>query len=306
MPNNLLEILKDKPSPITIEEHYHDTHRRIFEKHMHNNLLQFFYFQKVQAVIYCGREHYPVTSEDFFLINNNEYHYSERFCNSTDCVVFNFNLNYLDFYAPTECSEKYITPVKQNFVLFNNKIENNNIRQALKDMIAENKAKENGYEFQMLSLMYDIFFELFKSQIAESLTERDVELLGKTYARFQNVLEYIESNYESKITLPQIAELAEMSKGYFCTKFKQMTGKNFTDYLNQLRIEKAVMLLNQKESSVTDIALAVGFEDVNYFCRIFKKYMKQSPSSYQHRKHFEESNNCISFGRRWVENRGNE
>jgi AraC-type DNA-binding domain-containing proteins len=285
MYDNLPELLNDKPFPIEIEEHYQDTHRRIFEKHLHNNLLQFFYFPSVRAVIYCGRDHYSVISEDVFLINNNEYHYSERYCNSTDCVVFNFNLNYLDFYGPMACSEKYITPVKQNFVLFNNKIENNNIRQALKDMIVENKAKKNGYEFRMLSLMYNIFFELFESQIAKCLTERNAELFGKTYTRFQNVLEYIESNYESKMTLPQIAEIAEMSKGYFCTKFKQMTGKNFTDYLNQLRIEKAVMLLTQEDLSITDIALAVGFEDVNYFCRVFKKYMKQSPSSFKYGGH---------------------
>lgn len=92
---------------------------------------------------------------------------------------------------------------------------------------------------------------------------------------------YIESNYESEIKLSYVDKLGEMSKGYFCTCFRQMTGKIFTDYVNLFRIEKAAVMLKQNKSSITDIALSVGFEDMSYFCRIFKKYMGQSPSSYR-------------------------
>jgi len=195
--------------------------------------------------------------------------------------VLNFNLNYLDFYNPADC-EKYIEQIRQNLILFNNRIENSNIRQALKSIISENTVKENAYEFKLLSLTYQILSELFKNEIARTLNKRDAELLGRTNARFQDVLEYIKSNYENQITLSKAIKIAKMSKGYFCTKFRQLTGKSFTGYLNQMRIEKAIMLiLEEKESSITDIALTVGFEDINYFCRVFKKYMGQSPSSFK-------------------------
>jgi YesN/AraC family two-component response regulator len=63
--------------------------------------------------------------------------------------------------------------------------------------------------------------------------------------------------------------------------FKQSTGRTFVDYLNRLRIEKAVSLLNQGVCNVTEAVMSVGFDDVNYFSRVFKKYMKRSPESYR-------------------------
>jgi YesN/AraC family two-component response regulator len=187
----------------------------------------------------------------------------------------------LDLCTITACSEKYILPIKQNMILFHNRIESKIIKETLKCIIAKYTEKKNGYELQLLSLMYRIISELFENQITRSLSKRNAELLGKSRAGFQRVLEYIESNYESEIKLSYVAKLAEMSKGYFCTGFKQTTGKSFTDYLNLFRVEKAAILLKQNKSRITDIALSVGFEDMSYFCRIFKKYMGQAPSFYR-------------------------
>lgn len=71
-----------------------------------------------------------------------------------------------------------------------------------------------------------------------------------------------------------------MSEGYFCRMFKKSTGRTPTDYINRIRIEKSVILLNQGICNVTEAATSVGFDDINYFCRVFKKYMKQSPTDY--------------------------
>lgn len=281
MNDDLLKFLDGTPFPISVVKRYYKKNDQLFEKHMHNNQLQFFYFKKGQSVIYCGRNHYSVTSEDVIFINNNENHDNERLSESVEFFIIKIDLNLLDLCTITACNEKYILPIRQNMILFHNRIESENIKETLKCMITECEEKTNGYELKLLSLLYLVISELFESQVARSLSKRNAEQLGKSRVGFQRVLEYIENNYESEIKLSYVAKLAEMSKGYFCTCFRQMTGKSFTDYINLFRIEKAAILLKQNKSSITDIALSVGFEDMSYFCRIFKKYMGQSPSSYR-------------------------
>lgn len=281
MNNDSLKLLDGKPFPISVVKRHHEKNEQLFEKHLHNNQLQLFYFKKGGAMIYCGRNHYSVTSENVIFINNNEIHNSDRLSESVELFIIKIDLNLLDLCTIPVCNEKYILSIKQNMILFHNKIESENIIKTLKYMIAEYEEKPNGYELQLLSLMYRIISELFESQVAKSLSKRNAEQLGKSRAGFQRVLEYIENNYESEIKLSYAAKLAEMSKGYFCACFKQITGKSFTEYLNLFRVEKAAILLKQSKNSITDIALSVGFEDVSYFCRVFKKYMGQAPSFYK-------------------------
>lgn len=281
MNDDLLKFLDGKPFPISVVKRHYKKNEQLFEKHLHNNQLQFFYFKKGRAVIYCGRNHYFVSSEDVIFINNNENHNNERLSESVEFYIIKIDLNLLDLCTITACNEKYILPIKQNMILFHNRIESENIKETLKCIITECEEKPNGYELQLLSLIYRVISELFENQVARALSKRNAEQLGKSRVGFQRVLEFIESNYQSEIKLSYVAKLAEMSKGYFCTCFRQMTGKSFTDYVNLFRIEKAAVLLKQNKSSITDIALSVGFEDMSYFCRIFKKYMGQSPSSYR-------------------------
>lgn len=281
MNNESFRLLDSKPFPISVVKRHHEKNKQLFEKHLHNNELQFFYFINGGAMIYCGRNHYAVTPESVIFINNNEIHNSDQLSKAVELFIIKIDLNLLDLCTVPVCTEKYILPIKQNMILFHNKIESEAIKETLKRMIAEYEEKSNGYELQLLSLIYRIISELFVNEVAKSLSKRNAEQLGKSRAGFQRVLEYIEMNYESEIKLSYAAQLSGMSKGYFCACFKQMTGKSFTEYLNLFRVEKAAILLKQSQNSITDIALSVGFEDVSYFCRIFKKYMGQAPSFYR-------------------------
>ena len=270
MNDESFKLLDGKPFPVSVVKRHHDKNEQLFEKHLHNNLLQFFYFEKGEAMIYCGRNHYAVTPENVILINNNEIHNSDLLSESVELFIIKIDLNLLDLCTIPVCNEKYISPIKQNMILFHNKIESENIKKILRRMIAEYEEKPNGYELQLLSLIYRIISELFVSEVAKSLCKRNAEQLGKSRAGFQRVLEYIEMNYESEIKLSYAAKLSGMSKGYFCACFKQMTGKSFTEYLNLFRVEKAAILLELGQASMGYIAVSVGFEDVCCFCQIFK------------------------------------
>ena len=65
------------------------------------------------------------------------------------------------------------------------------------------------------------------------------------------------------------------------TLFKERTGQKFVDYLNQIRVEKSKELLKNTDKKMYQIAKAVGYDNVKYFFRVFKKYEKITPEEYR-------------------------
>ena len=78
-----------------------------------------------------------------------------------------------------------------------------------------------------------------------------------------------------------LADMLYLNEPYFCRLFKNATGQSVMTYINSLRIEKASVLLENSAASITDVALQVGFDDLNYFSRTFKRFMKVTPMQYR-------------------------
>ncbi|MEM8908087.1 MAG: AraC family transcriptional regulator, partial [Bacteroidota bacterium] len=106
-----------------------------------------------------------------------------------------------------------------------------------------------------------------------------------TPERIQLVQRFLLQQYHRSITLAEVAELASMNKTSFCRYFKECTRKTFSQYLNELRIDYACKLLLEGTFSVSRIGYEVGYNNVPYFLRQFKKIKGLSPKQYrnQHR-----------------------
>ena len=72
-----------------------------------------------------------------------------------------------------------------------------------------------------------------------------------------------------------------LSPDYFATLFRQTVGESFNAYLMRIRIEESKLLLLSTNDSLTDIAIATGFPDQSYFCKVFKKHIGISPGKYR-------------------------
>jgi two-component system response regulator YesN len=94
-------------------------------------------------------------------------------------------------------------------------------------------------------------------------------------------LEYIAAHYTENLTLQSVADIVHLSKSYFSLYFKKQTGRNFVDYLIDLRIREAKRLLVANERRVYDVAEASGFKDVKYFSKVFKKVTGLTPMEYR-------------------------
>lgn len=97
----------------------------------------------------------------------------------------------------------------------------------------------------------------------------------------KNALQYLEENYDKKITLCELAEKVYVSQWHLSKLLNKHTGQNFSEILNHIRIEKAKELLKDPSLRIGDIAEKVGFMDMAHFSRVFKKMCSVSANEYR-------------------------
>jgi AraC-like DNA-binding protein len=95
------------------------------------------------------------------------------------------------------------------------------------------------------------------------------------------ILSYMEENFDQELTTELLAERSGYSAAHFCRKFKETTWLTPMNYLRIYRLEEAARRLRQGDGSVSDVALACGFPDPNYFTRCFKKHFGVPPTKYE-------------------------
>ena len=105
-------------------------------------------------------------------------------------------------------------------------------------------------------------------------------------------VDYIQRNFTEAISLDNLAEKLGISPFYLSKIIKRSTGRNFTDLISELRIEKARELL-KTDLSIKEVTYKSGFNSQNYFSKIFRKYVGVTPTEYK----------SLQFGKKWEEDR---
>lgn len=100
-------------------------------------------------------------------------------------------------------------------------------------------------------------------------------------AGVQRAIAFIEGRLPTPLSLDQVAREAGMSKFHFCRRFKEATGLTFREFLARRRIARAIELLRDRNCSVTEVYLDVGFKDVSHFARVFRRLTGERPSSFR-------------------------
>ena len=94
----------------------------------------------------------------------------------------------------------------------------------------------------------------------------------------QKAISYIHSHYSEPIYLGSVADACSISTGYLSHLFSEQMDTTFVNYLNRYRIDRAEELLKEKKLSIKEVAYRTGYQDPNYFSRIFRKIKNLSPS----------------------------
>lgn len=98
---------------------------------------------------------------------------------------------------------------------------------------------------------------------------------------FQN---YVKKNYNTDVTITKLARLYNLNEKYIGRLFKTQTNMSFNQYLNNVRVIEAKVLLRETEANIINISLEVGFNNVTYFNRVFKEIVGKTPLEYRESK----------------------
>lgn len=111
--------------------------------------------------------------------------------------------------------------------------------------------------------------------------EKNPESAGSPTYLVGKALAYIKENYASDLNLKTVADEVYVSTWYLSKLLKKETGDNFINILNRIRVENAKKLLQDPKYKIYEIANAVGFTDVPYFTKTFKRVTGQTPMEYK-------------------------
>lgn len=125
-----------------------------------------------------------------------------------------------------------------------------------------------------------LFFKLLQNCLESA---RDHQLQS-TVTLMDEVVGYIEENYQNKINVTKIAELFNLERRRLAYLFERHTGLAPNTYITEYRISKAKELLERADLSIAEVAEKVGYDDCFYFSRVFKKLTGVAPSAYRRKK----------------------
>ncbi len=171
----------------------------------------------------------------------------------------------------------------QSMLEFNNEnnIISSNLYQLFNEFIAEYNNKQPGYEFVLQSYNIQIIVNIIR-EFGNNSNNKKLKLKNYQDKKIvEMAIEYINAHYKDDFTLEQLAHEVNYSPFHFIRIFKKEMGQTPFEYLQDLKIEKAKLMLRQTNKNITDICFATGFNNRSYFSSIFKKRVGVAPSEYR-------------------------
>lgn len=118
----------------------------------------------------------------------------------------------------------------------------------------------------------------FKDEVVAVLERKKSGRFDKNVELAQ---QYVQEHYREKITLGQVAEALNISQGHLSSTFKKQAGQNFSDYVNDVKVEKAKELIATHKYMMYEISDILGFDTQYYFSTVFKKMAGCTPKEYE-------------------------
>ena len=191
-----------------------------------------------------------------------------------------FHMNFLGGNSTDSCYTRYLTPIMNQEITMPYLITPKHpayasLRKIFDQIHSLYDETIDGYELALKAMFLQVIFLLL--QYGE---KKEVSDGGTSSDKLKQVLDYIELHYEESISVPELAKICYFSEYHFMRFFKKHMNMTCVEYINNLRLEKAVELFEQGNTSILDVSLSVGFHNLSYFHRSFKKKYGMTPLSF--------------------------
>lgn len=207
-----------------------------------------------------------------------------RYFSQGKAIVPNFVL--MPYFIAAQDSliyQKYVLPIMaspMDYQIFSSDIPWQ--AQALSLMREMMAAQEKASDVELVSsyLIQKIWHILYQNTDVEHMGKKE-NYSASSQARLQLMMQYIHQKFAYNISLSDIADQAKVSKSTALNLFQRYLGISPVTYLINYRLQEAAKLLASTEKKVTVISKDTGFDNVDYFCKAFKKYYKLTPTEYR-------------------------
>ncbi len=250
--------------------------------------VEFLFILKGELRVVINNQKYKLVESDVVLINNGDVY---EIYGEDDNLVLSMQIDNNFF--------NDVIKREQSLFLCNSSIngnENKNydyIRKILAKAMYEYSSREDGYDFKLMSLVYDLIYLLSISfRMSDDYKGHDLEIKSSKYTeRINNIVSYIKQNYYQQISLQDVADSQYLTPEYLSKFFKIHIGMTFSKYLNEFRLSQAVKELIRTNDSVTKIAMNNGFPNLVAFNKIFKEVYDTTPAEYRNKVRQKQSKN---------------
>lgn len=268
---NLLYICKKKPDS-NGSEHVHD-------------YLEMTYILSGAARYYVEGKEYTLKAGDILFGNPGVKHQFELIKGEEAPVEVYIGVSNLHF---RDMPQDTILLPDGGHILHCNAELKQDLNQLVQMMISETQSKQSGQYYMVKAYLVQMLLLIVRQIRGEKKQENQGYVFESRNIGYvvKRIIAYMNENYNSRISLDQIAKNMYLSPVYISKIFKEETGESPIKYLIQIRLEKAKeMLMSEECGNIKDVAAMVGYDDVYYFSKLFKKYYGIAPAYYKRQCH---------------------
>ncbi|MBD7914985.1 response regulator [Clostridium sp. Sa3CUN1] len=269
-----------------------------FEKYIENKMIHENRFYIITSKFNNISNVKDVYNNKFLPYLSQKFYYKEKFLLNTEDIIltegiekfdsnkYDLLLKKKDFISAINLIKNYI----DTSILF--KMDEYKIKNLLKNLLYNLIVSLESYNLDAENLRQRYFKRIDKTTYIEefSYEVNNILLELKEFVnkninleedRINEILEYIDENYNKTLELSDIAKAFNFNYYYLSYYFNNHCKEGFSEYLNRIRIEKACDLLKENKRYVSEISSMIGYSDHSYFCRVFKKITGYTPSNYR-------------------------
>ncbi|MBQ0050933.1 MAG: AraC family transcriptional regulator [Treponema sp.] len=245
------------------------------ESHYHP-YYELFYVVKGTCRMFVGHSLFILSQGELVILPPSTLHRTQ-YEDKVERITLSFTETYLENIKSILGKDFFKTNVQMGKMTFNSnsrvKLEEN-----FDELLYESRKNDEFSEINRKSCLLKLLIQIARN--SDGRNERE-QLIGETEASIQKAARFIFENYEKDISLEQAAQIAGMRDTYFSRKFQEVTGYGFKEYLTNIRLQHSQEMLLNGQLTITQIALACGFTNSNYFGDAFKKHTGQSPREFR-------------------------
>lgn len=251
--------------------------------HWHDEI-EFSLITEGESKFFIENEEFDLQKYDVAFINGKQIHMRQ---NSPLCKCSYFSIA-IDskFLGATDFDDiflRFIAPILNRSItvntFFSGKDESNHfLIETLEKISRVLDRKDYAYELLIRAYIYEIIFWIYQNH---KYTISDIHKESPAIKEIRKITEYINDNFMKDITIGDLAKLSNLSNDYLIRVFTKYAHQTPINYVNSIRLHKAAQLLTNRDLSISEIALTVGFNNISYFSKIFKREYHSSPSDYR-------------------------